>query len=78
MSTAKNWFRFICCYSWNVGILLQTLPWQAVRLTRFAATKASVSTISELPSRGRKLVGAWLLGCAGMCFGAVTLGGITR
>ena len=31
-----------------------------------------------LVSGAPRFVGYWLAGCAGMCFGAVTLGGITR
>ncbi|CAL8115362.1 unnamed protein product [Orchesella dallaii] len=46
-----------------------------------------ITTISEratavppaVPKSGRdKLTGLWLLGCGGMCFGAVVLGGVTR
>jgi heme a synthase len=30
------------------------------------------------PVRSQKVVGYWLLGCGGMVFGAVILGGVTR
>ncbi|XP_055386801.1 cytochrome c oxidase assembly protein COX15 homolog [Condylostylus longicornis] len=32
----------------------------------------------EISSKGRKLVGGWLVGCSGMVFVAVILGGVTR
>ncbi|CAG0920459.1 unnamed protein product [Notodromas monacha] len=32
----------------------------------------------EIPAEGRKFVGGWLVGCTGMVFGAVALGGLTR
>lgn len=32
----------------------------------------------HLTSAQRRAIGAWLLGCAGMVYGAVALGGITR
>ncbi|KAL3865180.1 hypothetical protein ACJMK2_006797 [Sinanodonta woodiana] len=39
----------------------------------------NVGTLSpEIPLKAQKIIGKWLLGCAGMCFGAVVLGGITR
>jgi hypothetical protein len=41
-------------------------------------TKAVYSDVQQVPIRERKIVGRWLLGCAGMCFGAVVIGGITR
>lgn len=31
-----------------------------------------------LSPRAQKIVGGWLMGCAGMCFGAIVLGGLTR
>jgi len=34
--------------------------------------------VQQVPVRERKIVGRWLLGCAGMCFAAVSIGGITR
>ncbi|XP_014780043.1 cytochrome c oxidase assembly protein COX15 homolog [Octopus bimaculoides] len=33
---------------------------------------------SSMPLNGQKIVGKWLFGCAGMVFGAVILGGVTR
>jgi cytochrome c oxidase assembly protein subunit 15 len=38
----------------------------------------AVKSKSEIPAEGRKLVGGWLVGCTGMVFGAVALGGWTR
>lgn len=42
---------------------------QLITPKRFAQTKDSVE-------KGRKYVGAWLLGCSGMVFVAVVLGGL--
>jgi hypothetical protein len=42
------------------------------------ATDAAYKEVQHVPIRERKIVGRWLLGCAGMCFGAVVIGGITR
>ena len=41
-------------------------------------TTSSAQLSSEIPLRAQKIVGGWLVGCAGMCFGAVILGGVTR
>jgi hypothetical protein len=48
---------------------------QVVRQTTNAAAQESISSI---PPYAEKLVGKWLLTCAGMAFGAVVLGGVTR
>jgi len=45
---------------------------QTVRQSVTTATKAEISP------KAQKVVGSWLMGCAGMCAGAVILGGITR
>lgn len=42
-----------------------------------AAANASAES-NVLLRRGDRLVGYWLLGCGGMVFGAVVLGGLTR
>ncbi|KAK3094382.1 hypothetical protein FSP39_001024 [Pinctada imbricata] len=42
---------------------------------RLTTTEAAGKTI---PAYAEKIVGGWLIGCAGMCFGAVILGGVTR
>ncbi|CAG5117401.1 unnamed protein product [Candidula unifasciata] len=42
---------------------------------RSTTTAAAVSDISH---KSQKIVGLWMMGCAGMCFGAVILGGVTR
>merc|ERR1711936_21102 len=34
--------------------------------------------VPQLSEASQKIVGAWMVGCAGMCFGAVILGGVTR
>jgi len=43
-------------------------------LVRLTATEAS----ETITPRTQKIVGKWLLGCAGMCMGAICIGGITR
>lgn len=37
-----------------------------------------VSLSRDLLPAQRRTIGIWLLGCAGMVYGAVALGGITR
>lgn len=37
-----------------------------------------VSLSHQLAPAQRRTIGVWLLGCAGMVYGAVALGGITR
>ena len=44
-------------------------------IVRQTATKVVQETVTP---RTQRIVGKWLLGCAGMCFGAVCIGGITR
>ncbi|XP_037067881.1 cytochrome c oxidase assembly protein COX15 homolog [Pollicipes pollicipes] len=39
---------------------------------------STIATAAELPAGARKAVGMWLMGCTGMVFGAVMLGGVTR
>ncbi|GFR86766.1 cytochrome c oxidase assembly protein COX15-like protein [Elysia marginata] len=39
---------------------------------------ATVANPVEISAQAQKIVGTWLVGCAGMCFGAVILGGVTR
>ncbi|KAL5021475.1 hypothetical protein ScPMuIL_000630 [Solemya velum] len=44
-----------------------------------SSAKPTPGTLSpDIPLYAQKHVGRWLMACAGMCFGAVTLGGITR
>ncbi|KAK3780862.1 hypothetical protein RRG08_019813 [Elysia crispata] len=38
----------------------------------------TVSNTVGISAQAQKIVGTWLVGCAGMCFGAVILGGVTR
>ncbi|XP_060551382.1 cytochrome c oxidase assembly protein COX15 homolog [Ruditapes philippinarum] len=47
---------------------------QVVRQTATAAETAA----PQISRRAQKIVGGWLISCAGMCAGAVLLGGITR
>ena len=43
-----------------------------------AGAKASAAAAENIPPYAQKIVGSWLIGCAGMVFGAVVLGGVTR
>ena len=46
---------------------------------RHSGSSAAGSGIAAgIPANAQKIVGSWLLGCAGMCFGAVVIGGLTR
>ncbi|KAK2712983.1 heme A synthase COX15-like [Artemia franciscana] len=47
---------------------------QAVR----SAVTVAAENAGTITTTQTKWVGRWLLGCAGMCFGAVVLGGVTR
>ncbi|KAK6174539.1 hypothetical protein SNE40_017795 [Patella caerulea] len=51
-----------------------------VQSVRNAAGSATVNGVAspQIPLQGQKIVGGWLIGCAGMVFGAVILGGVTR
>ncbi|XP_064630260.1 heme A synthase COX15-like [Lineus longissimus] len=49
---------------------------QVVRQTTTVTNQGAAAT--GIPSRADKLVGTWLLTCAGMAFGAVVIGGVTR
>ncbi|CAI4221491.1 unnamed protein product [Auanema sp. JU1783] len=41
-------------------------------------TRTFGSNFSHINDTQRKRIGWWLIGCAGMCYGAVALGGLTR
>ena len=45
---------------------------------RHSGSSASSGIAAGIPANAQKIVGSWLLGCAGMCFGAVVIGGLTR
>ena len=42
------------------------------------AETAIAGRFADITPQAQRVVGRWLLGCAGMCFGAVCIGGITR
>ncbi|KAH9520117.1 Cytochrome c oxidase assembly protein cox15 [Bulinus truncatus] len=47
--------------------------------TLLSPVRTFTSKLTDAESlRAQKIVGGWLIGCAGMCFGAVILGGVTR
>jgi hypothetical protein len=37
-----------------------------------------MGNFNDIPPKAKKIVGYWLLGCAGAVFGTVMVGGITR
>lgn len=76
LQTNKHVFRG----AWNTS-KIKNIPrlkhFQSLRLT----TNSSVNliySVKDIPPHAQKIVGRWLLGCAGMVFGAVILGGVTR
>lgn len=46
-------------------------------LTRQSTTVSASATV-QVPKNATKTIGWWLVGCSGMVFGAVVLGGVTR
>ncbi|XP_076460364.1 heme A synthase COX15-like [Babylonia areolata] len=56
------------------------LGFQTLRrtVTEAAKVKGGAVAAESIPPHGQKIVGRWLIGCAGMVFGAVVLGGVTR
>ena len=61
----------------EILILQVSLPLsKLVQPLRQTTTVAQLSP--EISLRAQKIVGGWLIGCAGLCFGAVVLGGVTR
>eukprot|EP00053_Salpingoeca_punica_P008816 m.78776 g.78776 ORF g.78776 m.78776 type:complete len:408 (+) comp14759_c0_seq1:65-1288(+) len=65
-------------------IVAETMSWRSTALRRFAtapspAVNATATAAAEaVVSRSDKIVGRWLMGCSGLVFGAVVLGGVTR
>ena len=57
---------------------LKLLNNSARRIIRQTATDATATVTPEIPPHAQKIVGRWLMGCAGMCAGAILLGGVTR
>ena len=65
----------------GVPQVLKNIRWSATQAApkpKPVPAKVSTEWFSDVTPRARKIVGTWLLGCAGMCFGAVVIGGITR
>ena len=63
---------------------LKSVRWETLNMSRKVIQNlsirksASVSNAVQLSATSQKIVGSWMMGCAGMCFGAVILGGVTR
>ncbi|XP_013409546.1 cytochrome c oxidase assembly protein COX15 homolog [Lingula anatina] len=75
--------RFSTLMSKQCRSLRQSTQLSSLQFLRRTGTSSVNSTVKQgladgLSDRARKAVGWWLFGCAGMCFGAVALGGVTR
>ncbi|XP_055878932.1 cytochrome c oxidase assembly protein COX15 homolog isoform X1 [Biomphalaria glabrata] len=55
----------------------RTVNW-SLRSSLLSPLRRCLTNVAVESSRTQKIVGYWLMGCAGMCFGAVVLGGVTR
>lgn len=62
--------------TWNKGRLFPVHSNLKSVQSRIFCTKLANDTLKE--TRQKKIVGWWFIGCAGMVFGAVTIGGLTR
>lgn len=51
---------------------------QGFRRVLCSQGKAAMGSFTDIPPKAQKIVGYWLLGCAGTVFGTVVVGGITR
>lgn len=70
---------FYCwlCHTFHLCMLQISLKLQAP--IRRTTNLGSFGTFfPDIPVHAQKMVGRWLIGCAGMVFGAVILGGVTR
>jgi len=61
----------------NFPIPQKIAPGTILRAIR-QTTTSSAAGAPQISAQAQKIVGGWLLTCAGMCVGAVVLGGITR
>ncbi|VDM54813.1 unnamed protein product [Angiostrongylus costaricensis] len=77
-------FRAVLCSSSRVSFRNYTTPNSIATLKRSLLQVVKVPIrefgidVSGLNEKQRKRVGYWLFICAGMCFGAVAIGGLTR
>ena len=71
-SRVKWWHDTLCT------LVMTTINYFNMYVCLQFAKRGSTSMAHGVSEKSQKLVGSWLIGCAGMCFGAVTLGGITR
>ncbi|XP_061170012.1 cytochrome c oxidase assembly protein COX15 homolog [Saccostrea echinata] len=76
----KNLASARCHFStWNKEISKFLKKNKGLSLKTFQPFRGTTTDAAIVPfSRQQKIIGAWLFGCAGMCFGAVILGGVTR
>ncbi|XP_053696811.1 cytochrome c oxidase assembly protein COX15 homolog [Sabethes cyaneus] len=73
----KRSFLSFAGHTGNGRSLLQRV--EKIKPTRILQTSLTrYCTKPEVTEKGRKAVGYWLLGCSGMVFVAVVLGGVTR
>ncbi|XP_056004711.1 cytochrome c oxidase assembly protein COX15 homolog [Ostrea edulis] len=69
-----------CQFStWNKQISRFLKKNKGLSLKTFQSIRGTTTQVATAPfSRQQKIIGGWLFGCAGMCVGAVILGGVTR
>lgn len=65
--------------TWNKQISKVLKKNKGLSIKFIQPTRGTTTDAATAPfSRQQKIIGTWLFGCAGMCFGAVILGGVTR
>ncbi|KAK2163777.1 hypothetical protein LSH36_74g05003 [Paralvinella palmiformis] len=84
----RNLNQVTWCSKANYGVLSSVVRSQikqsqpalkaATRPVLRSSLRQSSTQSSAITPQTQKMVGRWLLTCAGMCFGAVVIGGITR
>ena len=71
-------FRMILLKLAGNGASISRLQLVAPKLAGILNSSVVRKTHTVVIDSNKKKVGWWLLGCAGMCYGAVALGGVTR
>lgn len=79
---AVHWFKCIICLiqqQFKIWLYFQKLNvGHRVRRILSTESKPAMGNFNDIPPKAKKIVGYWLLGCAGAVFGTVMVGGITR
>uniref|UniRef100_A0A1I7XEK7 Conserved plasma membrane protein n=1 Tax=Heterorhabditis bacteriophora TaxID=37862 RepID=A0A1I7XEK7_HETBA len=63
-------------FMYNLPLIRSSMK-NASKITKVTCRQFGID-VTSVPDTQRKRIGWWLLGCAGMCYGAVALGGVTR